>query len=109
METCSKEYKDSSLAQLGVVVRKECNKPVYKDGLCKHHYDREYAKTLKHKDREGYRDATEEDFIKRDRLFYIKTLGSHGGYIYRNGMMYNFNMNKPTNLPANPELFRVRI
>lgn len=56
-------------------------------------------------DGQGYRDATEEDFIKRDRLFYIKTLGSHGGYIYRDGMMYNFNMNKP----ANPELFRVRI
>ena len=109
METCGHMYNDTSLAQLGVIERKECNKPVYKDGLCKKHYDREYAKTLKHKDREGYRDATEEDFIKRDKIFYIKSLGSHGGYIYKNGKMFTFSSGKPTNLPIKPDLFRVRI
>jgi len=62
--TCSKTIVDKSW--LGHVHR-QCTKPEYKDGLCKHHYDRKIAKSILYRDREGYREPTLDE-LKSGKL-----------------------------------------
>lgn len=84
-----------------------CTKPEYKDGLCKHHYDRKIAKAIPFKDRPGYREPTLEE-LKSGKLLHLKERGSHGGYRFHKGVIINFSSEKITKFEPDPSLFVIQ-
>ena len=111
METCKKKVKES-MRNIGIVYSRECGKPVYKDGLCHHHYQRMIDKSKCWGDRPNYRPATQEDF-DRNRSMKLKASNVHHIYRYRkrdNSMLrYNQKANGwiRTDIAPDPELFCV--
>lgn len=102
---CSKTIVDKSW--LGHVHR-QCTKPVYKDGLCKHHYDRKIEKAIKYQYREDYREPTFEE-LKSGKLLHLKNMGSYGGHrCVKNIIMTQGGTGKPTDYPLDPKLFVIR-
>ena len=57
---CTKMVQHSA-KEVGKTYKSKCNKPEYKDGLCKYHYDRREAKLRNWIDRPEYREATQHD------------------------------------------------
>lgn len=108
MDTCKRRIKNTGLG-FGIVETYDCYRPVFKDGLCKMHYEKSLAKSTPYKDREGYRQPNEKEF--KTKLLYLKTSGSYGGHRYRNGVIMNLNGINPksTNIPGDPSLFVIKI
>ena len=87
MENCSRIIKETSF--LGVKHKRQCTKPIYKNGLCKSHYDKAKAKLVKWGDRHGYRDATEDD-LKHGKHLKIKDQTIHTLYRCRKGVIERY-------------------
>lgn len=72
---CTKMIQHSA-RQVGKTYKSKCDKPEYKNGLCKHHYDRSIEKQLNWIDRPNYRAATQEDLDKQ-RSLKLKNTNEH--------------------------------
>ena len=102
---CNKVIKETAWS--GMTTKRYCQKPVFKEGLCAYHYKRKIAKAIPYGEREGYRQATQEDFDKMRNLK-LKTMGSYGGHIYLKGVIVNSDgHNKPTKIKPDLTLFVV--
>ena len=102
---CNKIIKEIEWS--GMVNRRYCLKPVFKDGLCVHHYKRKITKAIPYGEREGYKEATQKDFDD-GRTLYLKTMGSYGGHRYFKGIIASNNgYNRPTKIKADLTLFVV--
>ena len=82
--SCNKIIKD--YGWLGEISKRECMKPVYKDGLCKHHYDCRQAKSLNWIDRPTYRAATQHD-LDSGRSLKLKNTNVHRIFMLRRGII----------------------
>lgn len=69
METCNKKIKHS-MRDVGVIAVTKCSKPIFKDGMCKKHYNNKLRKLINWGDRKEYEDATQEhlDFKRSLKL-----------------------------------------
>lgn len=66
-----------------------CNKPEFKEGLCKKHYTQNVNKTISWGDRNNYRSATLEDFNKR-RSLKLKSSSTNNLFKYINGVIKQY-------------------
>ena len=67
----------------------KCGKPVYQNGLCKHHYTRSIEKQACWGERPGYREATQDD-LDRGRSLKMKDSRVHQLYRFRKGFIEKF-------------------
>lgn len=88
METCSKTIKITT-RDWGVIGTRYCSKPVYKDGLCRHHYDRSIYKQLPWGKRKEYQEATQED-LNDGRSLKLKNTSAHWLFKVKDGVVYQF-------------------
>lgn len=101
---CTKIITDKNFQGMGFIYKHQCNKPEYKDGLCKHHYERKLEKSIPFKDRENYFEPSLEE-LKSGKLLHLKHLGAHGGFKFKKGKIYSFSSEKETNYPIDTSLF----
>lgn len=107
MDTCL-HWIQHTAKDIGKTYKSKCIKPVYKDGLCKKHYDKKITKSILFKDRHGYIEPTMKE-LKSGRLLYLAKAGSHGGFRYVKGVIVNFTSGKKTNLPIDTQYFVIKI
>lgn len=67
---CSKQLQHS-MRNVGKTHKTQCNKPVYKNGLCSYHYNRMVEKSKNWGDRKNYRLSTEAD-LQNGRCLKLK-------------------------------------
>lgn len=89
-------------------IKWKCQKPEYKDGLCKHHYDAKIRTSTPYGQREGYREPTLEE-MKSGKTLYLKTMGSYGGHRMMKGVITIGDKHSVTNIKPLPELFVIKI
>lgn len=102
-----KQIIQHSARNIGKTYKSTCNKPEYKEGLCKYHYKKKIKKSTLFGDREGYREATQKDLDLGKRI-YLKNKGSYGGHRCIKGVIVIGDHYKPTNIKADPSLFVIR-
>lgn len=73
----------------GIVSKRYCCDKVYKDGLCKHHYDAKVRKSTKWEDRPGYRTITKEE-LNKGCSFKEKQDTVNNIYRKRNGVIQKY-------------------
>lgn len=106
---CTKIIQHSA-REIGKTYKSRCNKPDYKNGLCKYHYDKTIEKQKNWIDRENYKPATIDDILK-GRSLKLRNSNQNLIFMYRKGIIKR-NYNKApfwrdTEYPANPDLFCV--
>jgi hypothetical protein len=105
METCKKIIINTAY---GVKYKRSCTKIEYKDGLCRHHFNRHESKTMNWEDRSTYRFALKED-LDTGRSLKLKGTNCNTLYQGRKGCikMWSKKQNKyvSTNLPYDFNLF----
>ena len=81
--------------EFGVKHKRKCNKSEYKDGLCKHHYDKLKNRLTNWDCRKNYRNATQND-LDIGRSLKLKGTNSNTLYQCQNGKMkvWNSKQNK---------------
>ncbi len=106
---CTKMIQHSA-REVGKTYKSKCNKPEYKDGLCKYHYDRRETKLKNWIDRPEYRAATQHD-LDTGRSLKLKNEHTNKLFMYRNGVIkwYSPKQNKyiEVGIPADYNLFCV--
>lgn len=85
MNTCIKKIKHSA-REMGIVATSICKLPVYKDNLCKHHYQRVIEKSINWSDRPIYRPATQQD-IDNGTSLKLNNTNEHKIYNCINGII----------------------
>ena len=108
---CTKTIQHSA-RQIGKTYKSKCNKPEYKNGLCKHHYDLSILKQTNWIDRPNYRAATQEDFDKQ-RSLKLKNSNKHKLFMCQHGIMKEYSKKEgkyiQSNISADYTLFCVLI
>lgn len=74
---------------IGKTYKSVCEKPDYKDGLCKHHYSRKMEKQKNWIDRDDYRPATQND-LDTGRSLKLRNTNQHNLYQLRKGVIKQF-------------------
>lgn len=80
------------MRDFGVIGSRQCSKPIYKDGLCKYHYDRSQYKQLPWGQRKEYREATQDD-LNSQRSLKLKNTNAHHLFKMRDGVIWKFDRN----------------
>jgi len=98
---------------LGKTYKSICNKPTFKDNLCKSHYQQQFKKRINWEHRDNYRPATIDDFYNHVTL---KLNGTNTNILYKYsniGMLkYNKTENKyllDTNASLNVTDYSVKV
>jgi hypothetical protein len=106
---CTKIIQHSA-REVGKTYKSKCSKPDYKDGLCKHHFDRREAKLKNWIDRPEYREATQHD-LDTGRSLKLRNEHTHKLFMCRRGVIkwYSSKQNKyiEVGIPADYNLFCV--
>lgn len=103
---CTKTV-ELNMRDVGIIGTKKCERPDYKDGLCKHHYNRCKLKCTNWGDRDNYKEATEAE-MKSGLSMKLKNTHQHKIYQYRGVIkVYDHKTGKyiDTNLPIDHTLF----
>lgn len=111
MSTCNKKIKHS-FRDMGIVSVSICNKPVYKEEMCLHHYKRKQYKSIPWGERKEYEEATMNDLLS-GRSLKLKNSNKHVLYRCKKGVIEQFTnstLNKwiITDLPVDNNLFCVK-
>ena len=85
---CTKMIQHSARG-VGKTYKSKCNKPEYKNGLCKHHYNLSISKQINWIDRPNYKAATQEDFNKQ-RSLKLKNSNEHKLFMCQHGIMKEY-------------------
>lgn len=109
MEECSKKI---VMKGFGMILRTECTNPVYKEGLCKKHFNKAIEKSKNWGSRKNYSPATIGD-LKAERSLKLKNSNlnvlfrGHKGKI----QIYQKKLNKyvDTDLEYSPNEFCVKV
>lgn len=108
---CTKTIQHSAI-DIGDTYKSRCHKPEYKNGLCKHHYDRSIEKQLNWIDRPNYIAATQEDLDKQ-RVLKLKNSNEHKLFMCQHGVMKEYSKKEckyvKSNISADYTLFCVLI
>jgi hypothetical protein len=107
---CNKTIK-LSMRDVGIIGKTTCNRPDYKDNLCKKHYKQLQSKLTNWEDRPDYRDCTYDEMIRGCHLK-LKTTRIHVIYRFRKNVIEAFHSksNKwiPTTIEPNNNLFCIK-
>jgi len=112
MENICNKTITTSARDWGITGSKKCIKTIFKDGLCKHHYERKIHKQTPWGERDTYRPATIEDMQATRSL---KLADTHVHMIFRltKGIIHKYHSKTdkwiPTDYPIEPKLFVVKI
>ena len=87
--------------------KRQCTKPEYQYGLCKHHYDKKTYKETPFGKREDYREPTLNE-LKSGKTLYLKTMTSYGGHRYFKGNITIGDRHSITTIKPLPELFVIK-
>ena len=94
----------------GMTFKRQCTKPEYKNGLCKHHFDCLENRLTKWEDRDTYRPAIQKD-LEIGRSLKLKGTNSNILYQCRKGEIKVWNKKQdkyiPCGISADPSLFCV--
>lgn len=101
-----------SARDIGKTYKSQCPKSIYKDGLCKEHYERKLEKSMNWGDRKEYRPATQHD-LDSGRSMKLRKSNSHKLYRVRKGIIQEFSskLNKyvDTDVSVDFNLFCVKL
>ena len=109
--TCSKRNLPDTMRDAGIIGHHNCTRPVFKDGLCKRHYERAVTKKIPWGLRHNYRPATREDL---QRMVSLKLASECSNKLYRvinnEVHQYSSKLNSwvVTTIHPIPELFVVK-
>lgn len=85
-----KKINKISMCDVGIIYKQQCQKPEYKDGLCKYHYNKQQSKLVNWGDRVNYRSATQED-LDCQKSLKLKNTRVHHIFQCRSKIIYKFN------------------
>lgn len=87
-ETCKKKV-IHSMRDVGITHKTICGKPVYREGMCKHHYTNYRRKMTPWGERREYREITLEE-MNRGKHFKLKHSHQHRLFRVRFGIIQEY-------------------